>query len=245
TPASGHTLTYRVGVHLDPEAVAGLGATPRATVAPGVDAYLAGLLPPLGSIACRVLWTDPATDAPQSATVSLASLGLRARDVVELLRTGEQEMTELDDRIALAVRTAANVRPDAQLTIAYREAGSGQVPVFEIATQCAHLRSVVNRSRALRPSDVVPPGEASTELDEALVADDAPLRAVHSQLAALLGDAQAYVTLWDDRLAATVPDDATPPATTEAARELVLDATDEAVDDAVALLERGARLAVS
>src|SRR5690606_5477693 len=197
TPASGHTLTYRVGVHLDPEAVAGLGATPRATVAPGVDAYLAGLLPPLGSIACRVLWTDPATDAPQSATVSLASLGLRARDIVELLRTGEQEMAELDDRIALAVRVAAAVRPDAQLTIAYREAGPGQVPIFEIATQCANLRSIVSRSRALRPSDVVPPGEATKDLDESLVADDAPLRAVHAQLTALRGDAEAFVTLWE------------------------------------------------
>ncbi len=244
TPATGITLTHRVGVHLDPAASAGAGATPRVLASPGVDAYLAGLLPALGSVACRVHWEDPVSGTAQSATVSLAALGLRARDVVELLRTGEQAMTELDDRITSHVRTTAGLRPDAQLRIAYREAGAGQVPVFEVATQCAHLRSIITTARPLRPTDVVPPGEASDDLDTSLVADDAPLVAVHALLTALLTDAHTYLTLWDTRLEALVPDDATPPADTAAARELVLTETDTAVDDAIALLERGARLAV-
>jgi hypothetical protein len=233
TPATGVTLTHRVGVQLDPAASAGAGATPRAIAEPAVDAFLAGLLPPLDTVACRVHWEDPVDGSVESATVSLVALGLRARDVVELLRSGEQAMDELDDRVVQHVLATVGPRPDAQLRIAYREAGAGQIPVFEIAAQCEHLRSIITSARPLRPTDVVLAGEASGDLDAVAVADPARLVAVHTPLGTLLADANAYLSVWNSRLEdlATHRDD-------------VLDETDAAIDDAVALLERGARLAV-
>jgi hypothetical protein len=233
TPATGVTLTHRVGVHLEPAASAGAGATPRAIAEPAVDEYLAGLLPPLGTVACRVHWEDPMDGSDESATVSLAALGLRARDVVELLRSGEQAMDEIDDRVVRHVLAAESPRPDARLRIAYREAGAGQIPVFDIAAQCEHLRSIVTTARSLRPTDVVLAGEASGDLDAVAVADPARLVAVHTLLGDLLTDATAYLAVWDPRLEDPVTH-----------RDDMLAETDDAVDDATALLERGARLAV-
>ncbi|MDV3220319.1 hypothetical protein [Intrasporangium sp.] len=239
TPATGVTLTHRVGIHLDPAASAGVGATPRALAEPAVDAYCAALLPPLDTVACRVHWKDPVDGSDEFTAVTLADLGLRARDVVELLRSGEQAMDELDDRVVRHVLTTpggsppTTPRPDARLEIAYREADPGQVPVFDIAAQCDHLRSIVTTARALRPTDVVLAGEAAADLDAVAVVDPARLLAVHSLLGDLLTDVTAYLDGWEPRLA----DLATH-------RDAVLDDADTAVDDAVALLERGARLAV-
>ena len=234
TPATGVTLTHRVGIHLDPAASAGPGATPRAMAEPAVNLFLAGLLPPLDKVACRVHWKDPADGSDESATVSAAALGLQARDVVELLRSGEQAMDELDDRIVLHVLATVAPRPDARLEIAYREAGTGQIPLFEIAAQCAHLRSLVTTARPLRPTDVVLAREASEDLDAVAVADPARLSAVHTLLKNLLTDANGYLAVWSPRL-----DDLA------SHRDDVLDETDDAVDDAIELLERGARLAVA
>jgi len=233
TPATGVTLTHRVGVHLDSAASAGVGATPRAIAEPAVDAYLAGLLPPLGNVACTVHWTNPAVGSSESSTVSLAALGLGARDVVELLRSGDQTMDEFDDRVVRHVIAGVGPRPDARLRIAYRESGAGQISVFEIAAQCEHLRSIVTTARPLRPTDVVLAAEASHDLDAVAVADAARLVAVQTQLRSVLTDAKAYLAVWDPRLDDLVTH-----------RDDVLAGTDDAVDDAVALLERGARLAV-
>ena len=233
TPATGTTLTHRVGVHLDPAATAGAGATPRAIAEPAVDAYLGALLPPLGTVACRVEWDDPVNGSDESETVTFGDLGLRARDVVELLRSGDQAMDEIDDRVVRHVLAVASPRPDALLRIAYRDADPGQIPVFDIAAQCDHLRSIVTTARPLRPTDVVLAVEASGDLDAVAVADPARLIAVHGVLGPLLADVNAYLAVWDPRLEDLVTH-----------RADVLDETDAAVDDAVALLERGALLAV-
>ena len=233
TPATGVTLTHRVGVHLDPAASGGAGATPRALAEPAIDAFLAGLLPPLGAVACRVHWTNPVDGSDESFTVTLAALGLRARDVVELVRSGEQAMDELDDRVVRHVVDAAGPRPDAQLRIAYRDAGPGQIPVFEIAAQCEHLRSLVTTARPLRPTDVVLAGESSHDLDAVAVAEPARLVDVHTRLADLLIDVNAYLAVWQPRLDDLVTH-----------RDDVLAGTDDAVDESIGLLERGSRLAV-
>jgi len=233
TPVSGSTLTQRVGIHLDPAAAAGPGATPRALAAPAVDAFLAGLLPALTSIGCRVDWDDPVTGAARFATVSLADLGLRACDVVELLRAGDQAMTELDDRILRRVLATTAPRADARLRITYREGGAGQVPMFEVAALAAHLRGLVTAARPLRASDVVLPGEASTDLDAAAEVQPAGLLAVQAVLDALADDAHDHLATWEPLLADVGTN-----------RAALLAGVDTAVDDAVGLLERGARLAV-
>lgn len=233
TPATGTSITHRVGVHLDPAATAGAGATPRALAEPAIDALLAGLLPPLATIGCLVHWDHPVSGAPQTEPVTVADLGLRASDLVELLRTGDQAMDELDDRVVLHVLTARTPRPDAKLEIAYREADPGQIPMFEVAAQCTHLRGLVAASRPLRATDVVLPYDADHDLDTDAAADVTRLVPVHTRLTTLQTDVSAFLALWQPRLADL--------ATFRAA---VLADTDAAIDDAVALLERGAGLAV-
>jgi len=233
TPASGVTLTHRIGVHLDPTAAAPVGAGPRVVAEPAVDAFLAALLPPLGSVACRVRWTDPVAGTPAVATVTLAELGLRAADAVELLRADEPAMTELDDRIVRHVLATAAPRPDARLWIAYREAEVGQVPIFDIAAQAAHLRALLAAARPLRASDVTLPREATDDLDAGAAGDLARLIAVRGVLDTLAGDAHDYLAAWQPRL-----------EDVQANLAALLAGVDGAVDNAVDLLERGARLAV-
>lgn len=233
TPATGSTLTLRVGVHLDPAATASAGATPRALAEPAVDAWLASLLPPPAGVGCQVDWTDPVTGAARTATVTLADLGLSARDVVEVLRGGDQAMTELDDRVALHVLTTAAPRPDAVLRIAYREPGTAAVPMFEVVSLARHLRGVLAAARPLRLTDVIPSGEAAPEHDATAVADRSRLVDVKNVLDPLTADALAYLDKWEPLL-----DDP------ETHRAALLAGTDDAVDDAVGLLARGAGLAV-
>ncbi|MCA1711796.1 MAG: hypothetical protein LC789_09260 [Actinobacteria bacterium] len=233
TPDSGTTLTHRVGVHLDPSAAVSPGATPRALLQPAVDSWLAGVLPPVSSIGCTVHWDDPVSGTARSAAVTLADLGLHPVDVVELLRDTEQSMTELDDRVVARVAAVATPRPDAALTIAYREAAAGQLPVFEVAALAEQLRLILSRSRPLRASDVVVSGEATSDLDVEATLDPAPLVAVHAVLTTLVTDVTAFLATWQPLLA-DVP-------TNLAA---LLAGTDTAVADATALLDRGGRLAV-
>ncbi|WP_405535212.1 hypothetical protein OG787_12235 [Streptomyces sp. NBC_00075] len=233
TPASGTTLTHRMGLHLDPAAAAPSGATPRALAVPALDAWLSATLPPLGSIGCRVGWDDPADGTPRALPVTLADLGLRPVDVLELLRGEEQAMAELDDRVLRHVLRTAAPRPDAPLHIAYRECEPGQIPVFEVAALTAHLRALVSAARPLRPSDVVLPGEAGTDLDSTAVLDPAPLTGIETLLTQLSADIAAYLGVWEPLLE--------DPA---AGRAALLAGTDTAVDDAVELLERAARLVV-
>ena len=233
TPASGTILTHRAGLHLDPAAVPPAGATPRAVAVPALDAWLGTRLPLLGSIACRVRWTDPVGGAAQSRTVTLANLGLRPIDVVELLRGEEQAMAEIDDRVVAFVHATAAPRPDAVLHIAYRDAGPGRLPVFDVAALVAHLRALITASRPLRASDVVVPGEASLDLDAGAELDRAPLVAIQAVLTVLIADVAAYLGAWRPLL-----DDV------PANRTALLAGVDTAIDDAVALLDRGARLAL-
>ena len=237
TPATGVTITHRVGIHLDPAASAGAGATPRAVAEPAVDAYLAGLLPPLGTVGCRVHWNDPVDGSDEVATVSPSPTSAwPPDDVVELLRSGEQAMDELDDRDRSA-RAGDGVAPPGRALARSPTARPtpGQIPIFDIAAQCAHLRSIVDdgaaaapdRRRARRRGLRRPrrrrrrrPGAAGRRCTRCSPA--------------LLTDAEAYLAVWQP--AARRPRRPTAPT--------ILDETDDAVDDAIALLERGARLAV-
>jgi hypothetical protein len=232
TPVAGVTLTHRVGAHLDAGATAPPGSTPRAIADPPLNSWVAGLLPPAHSVACVVSWDDPIDGTARQETVTLDQLGLRPIDLVSLLSGQEQAMSELDDRVIRRIVTSAAPRPDAVLRIAYRD-GAGHTPVFEAAALVGHLSSLLAASRPLRPSDVVPPGEASHELDATAVLDRSRLVDVRGILGDLLQHVTGYLATWEPRLADL--------ATQRAA---VLAGVDDALDDAVELLARGALLAV-
>jgi hypothetical protein len=223
TPSAGLGLTHRVGLHLAPGRSG--GPTPRSVADPAVDHWLAGLLPALGDIACEARWKDPVTAAAQTHTVTLAQLGLRPIDVIEVVRgADEQAMAELDDRVVSRVIADRGPRPDARVEIAYMHAPAGKVSVFAAARLVAHARGLLSAARPLRASDLVPPERADGRLDATAAVDRARVADVLDTAADLLADVEAYL--------AAVPDPA-PVA-----------AVDGLLADAVALLDRGARLSV-
>jgi hypothetical protein len=232
TPVAGVMLTHRVGVHFDPAATAPAGATPRAVADPPLDSWLAGLLPLAASVACVVSWDDPADGTAHQQTVTLNSLGLRPMDLVTLLNGQEQAMSELDDRVARQVVTSSAPRPDAALRISYRD-GGGHIAVFEVAALAAHLSALLTAARPLRASDVVPPAEASHDLDAGAALDRTQLVAVQTVLGGLLADVTTYLATWEPRLADLTGQ-----------RAAILSGADTAAGEAVELLARGALLAV-
>jgi len=234
TPAVGVTLTHRVGLHLEPGLAAPGGATPRAIVEPALNAWLAGVLPPLGQIACRVRWRDPVTNAPQVETVTMSQLGLQPLDLIELVRTEEQQaMTELDDRVMRRVLGLASPRPDVILEIRYMEHGANQLSVFEVAPLVARLRSLVVAARPLSPTDLEPPATAAHEADAGSRVDPARITAARAVAAPLPAAFDAYLGPLDAMLA-DLPN----------RRQDVLDSIDALIDDAATLLARAARFGV-
>ena len=164
-------------------------------------------------------WGDPVTGTEESEPVTLDDLGLEPIDMLGLIRTADdQAMTELDDRIVRRVLAVRAPRPDAALEIAYMDGGAG-LSVFEAAPAVAHARALASRARPLRPTDIQPPGTARER-------DDATARIDRGRVAAVLTTAEDLASEIATFLA-------TRPAS-----------VDDAVTDAVALLERGAQLGI-
>jgi len=231
TPRTGHAITHRVGLHLRPgvdhatSPVPGVAMTPRAVASPAVNDMLARMLPIPSGVVVRVGWVDRDGD-PGERVVTQAELGLQPIDLLALLQLGGQGMSELDERILLRVATAESLPPDVAgtATIRYTERVPGQVTLFEAAPLVAYLRSLVTRSRPLRPTDVVPPTEATGAVDAAVEAARARPAAVRRMLEAERAVAEGIVSDLDD------------PATDRAA---LLAGVDDLVDRTVASL-RGA-----
>jgi hypothetical protein len=118
TPPSGVGLTHRVTLHLQPGLAPPAGATPAAQAEPAIDAWLSGVLPPLATVGCLVTWNDPVSGAAEQLAVTLADLGVRPIDALDLVLPDDtQAMTQLDDRILSFVLYSAGPRPDAELAI--------------------------------------------------------------------------------------------------------------------------------
>ena len=206
TPARGFALTCRVGIELDATAVAAPVDSPRATAQPQVNAWLADALPPLGSIACRVV-LHPTTGAPAPPiTITLADLGLTPIDVIDVLADmGGSGSAELDDRIRRRVVTSTSPRPDTRIDIRYMEADPGQLSIFVVSSMTARLRGITKRSRPLRASDVALPGSAARADAVAHVVDRKRVADVATALQALVGlidvDIASAKLLLDDPVA--------------------------------------------
>ena len=234
TPATGVTLTHRVGLHFRSGLPAPASATPRTIAEPALNAWLATLLPGMDEIACRARWDDPVTGAPQSLTVTMTDLGLQPLDLLALVRTEDQQaMTELGDRVIRRVLLSAAPRPDAVLEIRYMEHGSGQFSVFEVAPLVSHLRSLVARGRPLRADDLKLPNTAAHEADATSRVDPQRIKDVKAIEEGIIPDLDSYLSLLGNLL------DDQPNR-----RQDVLDGIDGFIDTAVQLLERGARLGI-
>lgn len=172
TPRNGSTLTHRMGIHLRAgldhlsSPVLGVAVTPRSMAEPAVNEFLSSMLPLPGDVVARVRW-ERSDGVNGDQLVSQADLGLQPIDLVHLLRLADRAaMGELDQRIALHVERANALPPDASVTVALTEPVDGAITFFEVAPLAASLRSMVTRSRPLRPTDVVPATEAKTGSDD-------------------------------------------------------------------------------
>jgi hypothetical protein len=193
TPGRGFALTCRFGLELDPSATVGANASPRAKVQPVLNTWLSTALPPMSSIACRATWIV-ANGAEQSRVVTLADLGLRPIDALEIISDeGGSDLAELDDRIREHVMSVVGPRADAAFTIHYLDGGPGKLSVFVASALVKRVRGLVLRSRPLRASDVTPPSVGHTHDATPHLVARARLSSVVDDLTALRGDLDAAI----------------------------------------------------
>lgn len=232
TPTVGVGLTHRFALHLEPGLPAPAGATPRAVGEPALDQWLASMLPPFADVGCMVVWTNPVGGAHESEAVTLAQLGLRPLDLLELLKPDDvQAMAELDDRILRRVFTAVAPRADAALQIQYQTAPApGKFSLFEVSALVRQLRTLVQRGRPLQATDAILQNQARPKQNAGVFADRNRIAGPKGQLDTLSGEFGAFLgglkPLLDD------------PVSNRAA---IVAGIDGFLDQAVVLLEQAAR----
>lgn len=190
TPRSGVTLTHRAALHLpvglnpnDPARI-----TPRSWAEPAIDAWLSSILPAPTQVACTVRITDPSDNSVVSHIVTQADLALAPIDLLYLLDPdNERSARSLDDRIEAFVIATHAPRPHTIADIVYRDripAIAGHVPFFELTALIRSLRTVLLRSRPLRPTDMAMAQESEETLDIDVSLDDVRITRNQTELTA-------------------------------------------------------------
>ena len=165
TPTGGTPYVQRIIVALDGTVAAPPGATPRAAAEPSLDAWLGRVLGDLASVACTVIASDGV-----ARHVTLAQLGLRPIDIVQLAKSGADRDGELDRRVLDAVGAPAGSRVDY---------GTAHTPHtfaewLELARAAAML---VGGARPLVPLDLASPVDSAGTAITSEAATDAAARA--------------------------------------------------------------------
>jgi len=200
TPGRGIGLSHRVALHLEAgldagvSPVTGIPVTPRARAEPALNHWLAGMLPPLDDVGCRVTFLDATTGTMVTREVTLADLDLQPADLIALLYEGsDQAMAELDDRIVLHTVTTHHVRPDEPVTITYMDTNA-DLSVFELLPLVRALRPLVTRSRPLRATDLALTIEAAAEDDAKPSVDAARIERVLADMVDVRDDIDAFAS---------------------------------------------------
>ncbi len=235
TPVAGAGLTHRVGLHLasgvDPTVspVAAVPMTPRATVEPALNQWLADILPAPNQIGIKVSFLNANTHAGDETSLTLKDLDLQPADLLALIRDdSEQQMSELDDRVADHVMATGLARPDGLLHIRYRETVT-QFSLFEVMPLLRSLRKLIAGSRPLTATDMAIANEAKPAQDADVFIDRN--RIVLAQT--------ALNTLHDDFVAWKTPIDPLV-ADVDFNRATIIAAVDTAAAQVMALLKRAA-----
>jgi hypothetical protein len=228
TPLNGTGLTHRLALHLNPAPAASATPgepSPRAQAEPSINAWLAAMLPAAADVGCRVDYRRAATLANESATVTLADIGVEPIDWLWLIRSDPSKaLAELDDRVSLHVALTLGPRPDVPLSIRYMENGGRPFSIFEVAAQVRALGAIVSRARTQ---------EATSGQDEAPIYDKARLDHVRAALDQLHADLGAHAA----SLAAPLADPV-------ANRAAIVSGIDSAIMASSALLARAAAFSV-
>ena len=226
-PRSGTVLHQRFVVTLGdgslPAEWAALPASPRATAAPELNAWLAGLFGPPDRIACVV---TPDGGAPGDVTV--ADLALQPIDFFSLARAAEtgKAAAEVDRRIAWQVAGAAG--PDIAITIDYDAASADGAMTFAQAFEIASAAGrVLGFARPLEPRDLLPPELESRAADaDPMTAElDGRATAARTELVSAISDLTTALSDIAAAPAGTDPDLAPLRAGLVRATRLGLDAT--------------------
>ena len=240
TPLNGTGLTLRVGLHLDPAAdpavspIAGTPMTPRAQGEPGLNVWLAGVLPPPDQIGCVASYRSAATGLAATLEITLDQLDLQPADLVTVIRDDtESAMNELDDRIVQRVVTDADPRPDVPVTIEYLAKQTVPYSVFEVLPAVRAVRQLTTRSRPLRSSDLMLMNESTSAQDAAPEFDKDRLDRVRDALLDIQTDLAAYGAGIDGPL-----------ADLDNRRDEILTGIDSFIDDLAVLLGKVALFGV-
>ena len=141
-----------------------------------------------------VTWNDPVSGAARQRPVSLADLGVRPIDVLDLVLPDDtQAMTQLDDRILAFVLSMAGPRPDADLAIQYRTAPPGGRALFDVMALVRALKTVVTRSRSLRATDAALSGNAAPSANAGVSLDRSRIAIPKAALDSLAADLTSFL----------------------------------------------------
>lgn len=205
TPRSGVTLTQKVAVQFDTDAdpsasPSSIAMTPRAKAEPGINQWLADILPPPEKVLCQVDYIKPGS-ALTSVEVSQTDLGVQPIDLLYLLDLdSEQFMTELDDRISHFVRYQISEHPKTEVKINYTRpidpADKSKVSFFELAALIRSLRQILIGSKPLDQNTFTLPGSGQ---QVAPIVDDVQFK---NRVSALRNELEMLKTQIDSLLAA-------------------------------------------
>ncbi|HYM59326.1 MAG TPA: hypothetical protein VEZ11_00385 [Thermoanaerobaculia bacterium] len=231
TPTSGMGVTHRVAVQFE-LGDADPGATPRAVAEPGLNRWLASILPPMNQIGCMVDYRDVANTA-KSKEILLSALNIQPADLLQLLREDkERSLAELDERIMTIIAPLA--RPDSPITIRYMDKDTAAVSLFELSPLVRHLRRLLTAARPLRSTDLSLTNEARRDDNADVFVDRARIAGARTALGNVLTDLNNFDT---NELK-------TPLGDVVAHRGDILAKIDGWIDTAVSLLSRAALFSI-
>jgi hypothetical protein len=237
TPLSGLGLTQRVALHLDPTAspttspVPTVPMTPRAQGEPAVNAWLAGVLPPLDQVASIVDFTEASTGTATAREVRLDQLGLQPIDLMAIVRDDtDVAMSEVDDRIVGYAHANFGVSPAVRPQIRYAATVTAPCSVFEAMPLLRAARTLLTLSRPLSATDLALAADARSTSDATVDLDHARVDGVRTALQGLHDDLNAYAGQLD-ALVTGQP----------ARRDELLTGIDMLVDQLAGLLARAAQ----
>ncbi len=178
TPRPALAVTHRLLAFVDPGATrgwAGAHAGGRALAAPGLEAWLAGLLGGPSGYGVMVRFTRPDGGAAVGEVrATLADVGLAAIDAVFLAPVGEQTgLGRLEPLLAAWAqgRRPAGVPADA---VAVVDPGTGDGSLTDLAVVARTLRRLVAEARDLDGRDLAAPG--ATEVPAGIDVDELSIR---------------------------------------------------------------------
>jgi hypothetical protein len=167
SPMKGSSITHRVGVVFHPSATgAGWtpGGSPRAALAPGLNAWLRQQLPPPASIAIALTLSDGSP-----GKITLAELALEPIDLVYALpeSLAGVEASAFGLYVLLGARQKFGTglpagSPDIRAHFQDRSAlAAAEISVLEISSLVAALRKTIQDSRPLTANDFMLPDSAA------------------------------------------------------------------------------------